>query len=319
MVIETVNKVNVLDNPFTYNEHLKIEQSAMKKIEPQYWTLLLTRNGAETVQLTAESIMHQTIPPVSMCIVDDGSSDDTPLILEELRHKYPERVNVVTLQDEGYDIRRVVKNINVGVEAQKKEKIKAEYIMISGDDCVYPPRYAEHILVKMNRDHRIVVASGDIEGIPHPDVTPRGSGRFIRTRFFHKIGGHFPPYYGYEGWIFQKALQLGYSTKNYSDIRYRHLRELGKQHGFITWGLAMKCLGYHPLEVLYRCIKYVLIDRRVPVGYIRVLWNYFIQPLTVKGDPYYHSFDEDVRTYIREKQKRRTIHEIANLLGLNKR
>ena len=318
-MIETVNKVNVLENTFAYNEHLKIEQSAMKKIELQYWTLLLTRNGDETVQSTVESIMHQTVPPVSMCIVDDGSSDDTPLILEELRHKYPKRVNVVTLKDEGYDIRRVVKNINVGLEAQKKEKIKAEYIMISGDDCVYPPRYAEHILVKMDRDHRIVVASGDIEGAPHPDVTPRGSGRFIRTRFFHKIGGHFPPYYGYEGWIFQKALQLGYSTKNYSDIRYRHLREMGKQHGFVDWGLAMKCLGYHPLEVLCRCMKYVLIDRRVPVGYIRVLWDYFIQPLAVKGDPYYHSFDEDVRTYIREKQKRRTIHEIANLLGLNKR
>jgi hypothetical protein len=171
----------------------------------------------------------------------------------------------------------------------------------------------------MNRDHRIVVASGDIEGTLNPDVTPRGSGRFIRTRFFNEIGDHFPPYYGYEGWILQKASQLGYSTKNYPDIRYRHLREMGKQHRFRDWGLAMKCLGYHPLEVLYRCVKYVLIDHRVPLGYAHVLWDYFIQPLTVKGDPYYHFFDEDLRTYIREKQKRKIIHEIASLSGLNKR
>lgn len=318
-MIETVNKVNVLENTFTYNERLKIERSSMKKIESQYWALLLTRNGAEMIQLTAESIMHQTIPPVNMCIVDDGSSDDTPIILEKLRREYPERVNVVTLQDEGYDIRRVVKNINIGVEAQKKEKIKSEYMLISGDDCVYPPHYAAYILVRMNRDHRIVIASGDIEGILHPDVTPRGSGRFVRTRFFHEIGGHFPLYYGYEGWIFQKALQLGYSIKNYPDIRYHHLREMGRQHRFKDWGLAMKCLGYHPLEVLYRYIRYVLIDHRVPVGCTRVLWDYFIQPLTVKEDPYYHFFDKDVRTYIREKQKRRIVHEIANLVRLNKR
>jgi glycosyltransferase involved in cell wall biosynthesis len=317
-VIETVDKVNMLESTLAYNKHVKIDQSTMKEIKSRYWTLLLTRNGDETVQSTIKSIMHQTVPPVSMCIVDDGSSDDTHLILEEIKRKWPERLKIVTLQDEGYDIRRVVKNINIGLEVQKKEENRTEYIMISGDDCIYPPHYAEYILARINRDHRIVVASGDIEGTAHPDVTPRGSGRFVKTRFFKKLGEHFPPYYGYEGWIIQKALQLGYSVKNYSDIRYRHLREMGRQHRFRDWGLAMKCLGYHPLEVLYRCIKYVLIDRRVPVGYLRILWDYFIQPLTAKRDSYYHSFDEDVRIYIRDKQKRRTIHEIANLFGLNK-
>ncbi len=296
------------ENASTNNEDVSIDQSSMENNGTRYWTLLLTRNGAETVQLTSESIMHQTIPPVNMCIVDDGSSDDTPLVLEELRRKYPNRVTIVTLQDAGYDIRRVVKNINFGVKAQKKEKIQAEYMMISGDDCEYPPCYAEYILVRMNRDHRIVIASGDIERAFHPDVTPRGSGRFVRTGFFEEIGGQFPPYYGYEGWILQKALQLGYSIRNYPNIRYRHLREMGKQHRFVDWGLAMKCLGYHPLEVLYRCIKYVLVDHRVPVGYMRVLWDYFIKPLTIRRDPYYHFFDEDVRAYIREKQKLRVIH-----------
>lgn len=280
----------------------------------QYWALVLTRNGDATVQSTVESIMYQTVPPVNMCIVDDGSSDDTAVILEDLRRKSPERVNVVTLQNEGYDIRRVVKNINIGLETQKKEKTKAEYIMISGDDCVYPPHYAENIIDRTNRDHRIVVASGEIEGVLRPDVAPRGSGRFVRTSFFQEIGGHFPPYYGYESWIVQKALQLGYSVKNYPDIRYRHIRKLGKQHRFKDWGLAMKCLGHHPFEVLYRCIKYVLIDRRVSIGYMRVLWDYLIHSLVAKGDPYYHLFDEDLRTYVREKQKRRMIRRIANLL-----
>ena len=175
--------------------------------------------------------------------------------------------------------------------------------MISGDDCEYSPHYAEYILTHMNKNHRIVVASGDIEGFIHPDVTPRGSGRFIRNSFLDKVGGYFPPYYGYEGWILKKASHLGYSVKNYPDIQFRHLREMGEQHGFRDWGLAMKCLGYHPLEVLYRVTKYVLLDRRVSIRYSIVLWDYFVRSFVMKGDPYYHFFDDELRTYIREKQK----------------
>jgi len=250
---------------------------------------------------------------MNICIVDDGSSDDTPIILEEMRRKYPREINVIGLPDKGYDIRRVVKNINKGIETQKKEKIKAEYMMISGDDCVYPPHYAERILDQMNKDHRIVIASGDIQGALHPDVSPRGSGRFIRISFLQRIGGYFPPYYGYEAWILHKALQLGYSIENYSDTRYRHLREMGKKTRFKDWGLAMKCLGYHPFEVLYRCIKYVLIDHRVSIGYMRILWDYFIQPLAARADPYYRFFDDDLRTYIRERQRRRMIYRLSGL------
>jgi len=272
------------------------------------------------VQLTLNSIINQTIPPLSICVVDDGSGDDTPLILEMMRQKCPDKISIVTLKDEGYDIRRVVKNINLGIEVTGKIGLNAEYVMISGDDCIYPQEYTEQILDRMNRNPDIVIASGDIEGLPNPDVTPRGSGRFIRTSFLHEIGGYFPPYYGYEGWILQKALQLGYSIKNFPDVRYRHLCKLGGQHRYKDWGLAMKCLGYHPFEVIYRCVKYPLIDHRVSVGYIRILFDYFIYSMIAKakGDPYYHFFDEKARSYIRQKQKHRMIHLIGDFLKLKR-
>jgi glycosyltransferase involved in cell wall biosynthesis len=284
-------------------------------IETRYWALILTRNGEGTIRSTAESIMSQTIPPSNIFIVDDGSTDKTPIILTELRQKYPEKLGFLNLPDQGYDIRRVVNNINVGIRMQKKKEIKSAYFMISGDDCSYTPDYARRLLERMDRDHRIVIASGEVQGVLVPDVTPRGSGRFIRTSFLEEIGDYFPPHYGYEGWILQKALQLGYSIRNYPDIRYRHLRELGTEHRFRDWGLAMRCLGYHPLEVLYRCVKYPLIDRRVSVGYLRVLWDYFVQPSTVKGDPYYRFFEEDLRGYIQEKQKRRNISRISGFFA----
>jgi hypothetical protein len=100
-------------------------------------------------------------------------------------------------------------------------------------------------------------------------------------------------------------------VKNYADLKFQHLRRLGDKHRFKDWGLAMKCLGYHPLEVLYRCIKYPLVDHRVSVGYLRVLRDYFIQPSVAKGDPYYHFFEKDLREYIREKQRGRVISRIT--------
>ena len=275
-----------------------------------YWVITLTRNGEDTVAQCLESVLNQTIPPILVCIVDDGSTDETPSILEAFSSKFPGKNHIITLPDRGFDIRRVVHNLNLAIRRFRRLGVKTKYTLITGDDCVYPDNYAEFILNEMERDPRLVVASGDIEGYIQ-DVTPRGSGRFVNNRFFEKIGGMYPPYYGYESWILHKALQLGYRIQNFSELRYKHLRMLGKKHRFCDWGLAMKCLGYHALEVVYRCIKYVLVDRRLPLSYFMVLWDFFIRPFTLKNDPYFQYFNDDLRGFIGERQKRNVIRRIA--------
>jgi glycosyltransferase involved in cell wall biosynthesis len=289
--------------------------SIMKKTQKRYWALILTRNGEETILSTVHSIMKQTVPPYSIFVVDDGSADKTKTILMNLKKQQSERFHFVSLPNRGYEIRRVVKNINIGIRAQRKSVTKPEYMMISGDDCLYPKAYAEEIMERMCSNHKIVIASGDIDGIPKPDVTPRGSGRFIKTSFLNEIGGDFPPYYGYEGWILQKAVQLGYIVKNYHNVNFIHLRGLGDEHRFKDWGLAMKCLGYHPFEVMYRCIRYPLIDHRVSVGYIRVLWDYFVRSNILRKDSYCHPFEKSLREYVYDKQKRRTINRISKFIS----
>ena len=276
----------------------------------RYWVALLTRNGEDTVSQCLESIMKQTLLPVFVCVVDDGSTDGTPSILKSYSTRFPSKMHVTTLPDRGFDIRRVVHNINLAIRKVRELGVETEYTMITGDDCIYLDNYAELILGEMACDDQLVIASGDIEGCTQ-DVTPRGSGRFVRNSFFEKIGGTYPSYYGYEAWVLYKALQLGFRIENFSDLRYRHLRTLGKKHGFSDWGLAMKCLGYHALEVIHRSIKYVLIDNRLPPSYFRVLWDYFITPFTLKNDSYFHYFDEELRKFIGERQKRSVIRSLA--------
>ena len=279
-----------------------------------YWTIVVTRNGEHTIRSTMESVLKQTLRPGLVYVVDDGSTDKTPGILKDFLARFKGEVAVTRLPDNGYDIRRVVVNINIGLRNAKRLGVQARYVMVSGDDCVYPPNYAEYIVEKMDADRRIVVTSGDIVGCSHPDVTPRGSGRFIRSSFLRKLGGYFPVLYGYETWILKKALQQGYRVRNFSEIRFEHSRGLGVGHGFRDWGPAMRCLGYHPLELLHRCLRYVLLDRRVPVGYLTVLWDFMMSPFSRRNDPYFRYYDPGLRRFTRRRQMIRNCRRLPHFL-----
>jgi len=148
-----------------------------------------------------------------------------------------------------------MRNINQGIREIRRRGITTKYMMISGDDCIYPRYYAEYIVEKMEENPELVVTSGDFEDAKAPSLAPHGSGRFVEDSFLKSLGDKFPPFYGSESWVLEKALQRGYRVRCFHEVRYRHLRKLGSKHRFRSWGLAMACLGYHPLWALYRCFK----------------------------------------------------------------
>ena len=61
-------------------------EKAMEK-SPSYWALITVKNGADTISKSVESILSQTVKPSLICIVDDGSTDKTPMILTGLKEK----------------------------------------------------------------------------------------------------------------------------------------------------------------------------------------------------------------------------------------
>lgn len=286
--------------------------------ETGYWTVVVTRNGERTIGPTLESVLAQTLRPRLVCVVDDGSTDATPEILDDLVARFTGEVAVIRLPDRGYDVRRVVMNINLALKNAEHLGVQARYFMVSGDDCIYPVKYAGYIVERMDADSRIVVASGDVVGCGHPDVTPRGSGRFVRISFLQEVGGCFPVFYGYEAWILKKALQLGYRVQNFADVRFEHCRDFGVDHGFRDWGPAMLCLGYHPLEVLYRCLRYVFLDRRLPVRYLVVSWSFVMSRFSRRGDPYFRYCDADLRRFIRDGQLVRNRQRLARFLSFHR-
>ena len=220
-----------------------------------WWCCIITRDGAETLGTTLDSIIGQSIPPEFIVVVDDNSKDRTPKIVEEKKKSFPEIFTIRT-RYETRDIRRVPILLNMGLDfvSSNFSKRMPNYMMVSGDDNDLSPEYASRILSKMKQENEkkkevVVVASGSWAG--SSGQMPHGAGRFVRMDFMRKVGGRYPVAYGWETWLLYKALELGYHVKNYHEVRYTHLRPYNANNLF-GWGRAMYSLGFPSYFVLLR-------------------------------------------------------------------
>ena len=218
-----------------------------KQSRPGYWCCIITRDGAETIGETLDSIASQTLPPDFIVVVNDGSKDNTSKILEE-KSKAFKNLHVITTASKTRDIRRVPFLLNLGLELADSIG-KTKYMMVSGDDNWLTPDYASSLIQRMEGT-RVVVASGSWLASGGNQM-PHGGGRFVRMDFMSSLGGRYPVAYGWETWLPYKALETGYAVKNFGDLRYEHLRPYNPKNLF-GWGRAMYSLGFPSYFVFLR-------------------------------------------------------------------
>lgn len=273
----------------------------------RWFAIVTARNSEKTVERTLDSILSQSIAPSHVIVVDDGSKDSTPSILEKIRES-SNVLHIITQPDMGYDSRRIVHNWNKALEYAKSLQY-ADYHFISADDCIYPANYVQFLIEMMQENPKLVVASGSrrLKIQSFARRVPEGAGRLIDNKFFNAIGGGYPPQYGYESWILFKALQLGFEIENFTEVTFEHLREFGSEHHFVEYGPMMKCLGYHPFFVILRCARNILFGtEEIPArASLRMIYDYFTADRRFKNDEYYKYYDEEVRSFIRNQQKKR--------------
>jgi glycosyltransferase involved in cell wall biosynthesis len=281
-----------------------------------YALIMLTRNGSSTVQLALDSVLAQTQQPAYVCVVNDGSTDSTAKILDRFCREDRARFHVVNLPDRGYDIRRVPANLNRAYAYLEAINAAYDYSLISGDDCIFPPDYCELLLAEMNKDPRLVIASGD-HGGPPPlgrSKVSTGTGRMVRETFWRELGRRYPTGYGWEPWLLFKARQHGYETRNFTEIRYRHLRRSGSQHDFAYWGAGMKAFHLHPMLVFAILAENLMSGRVLLRGNLRILFSYLVASRD-KGDAYFSSYDDDLCAFVDQHLRRRLIDAIKAIVS----
>jgi len=277
--------------------------------ELDYVVIISTHGRTRELTQTLNSLLSQTRLPEAIVILDD-SPISSPVNLND-------KVHYLRDPKPHYDSRRIVNNWNRLLDYVLNQRWTPSLMMISGDDCIYPPHYAERVACLFESDSSLAVASGvrgSVAAPPDGFKIPEGSGRFIRSEFLRKLGWHFPEVYGYESWIVYEAIRGDRKVAVLNNLQYEHLGRLGYSHRFVEWGPMMRCLGYHPLFALARTFYGFWKDGEVSrMAWVKILTDYLLSPLTKRGDPYYKLHDAQFRKFVRSFQLSR-LHSLSRAL-----
>ncbi|WP_234567229.1 glycosyltransferase family 2 protein [Rhodohalobacter sp. 614A] len=119
------------------------------KSEPFVSAIITTKNRADLLPRALDSVLNQTYPNLGVIVVDDGSDDDTPQIIE----RYQEKHSIICIRNE--QSLGANKARNAGIE-----KAKGEFVAgLDDDDEWHPERIS--LLLKNYDDSYACITSFD--------------------------------------------------------------------------------------------------------------------------------------------------------------
>ena len=228
--------------------------------------MLCTRNEKKDISGCVASMCYQSVRPLELIIVDDGSSDSTHKILKALEQVFRQQVKITIIrrQDRGFSALGTYRMADVYNDGFKViNSIKGwDYIFIGSSANRYPFTYVEDLSKKMDG---YGVASGLATDANLVRTHPAGSGRLIRKEVMEKLGGYYPRRYDWEGTTERMSLYMGLKSGNFPEVPFIRTRIQDKYHkrNHKGWGFAMKEVGYLPVIVLVRCLKMIIKERRI--------------------------------------------------------
>src|SRR5215831_8196206 len=275
-----------------------------------YFTVVTCRNSQNSIRMALTSIIQQTRNPEYIVVVNDGSTDRTKDILDDMQKDWP-YLFVITNPDLGYDISRVVRNWNAAIKLSRDGGLgETDYHMIATDDTIYPHDYAEKIITYMDSNPMVAVASGNYGR--YKARAPIGAGRFIRNSFFERTiwHGYYPEQMGYESAILYEASLRDYFFIVIDEAKFEHIRPLGETHKFYEFGASMRTLGYHPVFAFARFLDCLMAGGSIGrMGGFYMLYYYLTYKPQYSG--YNRMFHETLRSHVRANQLRRLKHIIS--------
>jgi glycosyltransferase involved in cell wall biosynthesis len=217
------------------------------------------KDEAKYIEETLRSVAQQTVKPVQWVIVDDGSRDDSMMIVAQYQSVMP-FIKVVRRDTGARQVGPgVIQAFNAGLAAVD---VPYDFICKFDVDLELPSGYFEAMLARMAADPRLATFSGkpwyhDHNGRLVPelcgDETSVGMIKFYRRSAFEAIGG-FVVENGWDMLDGHKARWHGWraGSRDEEETRFLHLRAMGSsqkslRHGRARHGEAQWKLGSHPL------------------------------------------------------------------------
>lgn len=297
----------------------------------RYVLITPCRDEAAFMRQTLDTVIGQSIRPAKWVIVDDGSTDETPRILEEYAKRH-DWIEVVARTDRG---RRLV---GPGVI----EAFYAGYATINPDEYDYlckldldlrlPPRYFEILMERMAANPRIGTCSGKayVEDAGrlvyerHGDDTSLGMTKFYRVSCFKAIGG-FVREVMWDGIDCHRCRMLGWIACSWDEpeLRFIHLRPMGSSQQSIYAGRMRHGYGQYFMGTGFLFLAasaiWRLNEKPYLLGSLAMLWGWLKSAIQRKR----RYEDQVFRTFLRRYQwlvltlgKKRAVEEIHRERGI---
>lgn len=260
----------------------------------RYVVVAPCRDESQYMRRTLDSLANQSVPPTLLVVVDDGSTDETPSILQEFAAKLP-YLKIVRREDRGARSvgPGVIDAFYAGFDSINLEEF--DYVCKLDLDLDLPPRYFEILIERMEAEPRLGTTSGkpyvrdDKTGSLSPEVCGDemsvGMTKFYRKECFKEIGG-FVRQVMWDGIDCHRCRMLGWIAESVDipELRFIHLRPMGSsQVGIWTgrkrWGFGQYFMGTAPSYMLasagFRMAHYPYVIGGVAMmyGYLRSMWE----------------------------------------------
>lgn len=237
----------------------------------RYILITPVKNEEKSISGCVESIARQTIRPVFWLIVDDGSTDDTPKIINNVVTEYGWIKSIVLEKGDrslGIHYSFVCKKGFDSITKYCQEHgINYDYIGLVDADMILDENFFEYLLLKFKMDSTLGIASGStwytddsqIKSVEQREDLPSGAARLWRKRCFEETGGyqltHAP-----DSVSTIKAVLRGWSVRRFKEIKAVETRRTNSADGLWNgWkGLGKRAyfVGIGPFFALLKSIKY---------------------------------------------------------------
>ena len=257
-------------------------------MDDSYLVISPCRNEAEFMLSTLESVVSQSVPPTKWIIVDDGSTDATPEILQSYAEKY-HYIQIVTRQNRGHRSvgPGVIEAFYAGLEQANLDDY--QFVCKLDLDLELPDRYFELMIRRMKDTPRLGTCSGKAYFrckstgglLPEEcgDESSIGAAKFYRVSCFKQIGG-FVRQVMWDGIDSHRCRLLGWISLSWDelDVRFVHLRPMGSSEKGILTGRMRHGFGQYymgtGLVYILASMVYRLNKKPYVVGALAMFWGY---------------------------------------------
>jgi glycosyltransferase involved in cell wall biosynthesis len=238
-----------------------------------YILITPVKNEGDSLPNLILSITSQSIKPIVWFIVNDGSTDDTEIIIAQATKQY-DWIHIVKLpesqRDIGFHYTHVCQQgFEAAINYANKHNIFFSFIGLLDADVYVDNNYFEYLLIQMGMDPKLGVVSGwtlskkgskYIQEIQYTNL-PSGAARLWRYQCFIETKGYeivMSP----DSVSNARALIGGWSIRRFEEVRAFQSRETssaeGLWKGYKTNGEHAYYLHFHIISIIGKLFHFII-------------------------------------------------------------